>query len=56
MASKSPYAAKDDQRLLTDILTLVDDPLAFVMFAFPWGKVDTPLAHVSGRRRCLGWQ
>jgi hypothetical protein len=58
MASKSPYSGSDDQKLLVDVLALVDDPLAFVMFAFPWGKENTPLAHVSGprtwQRRVLG--
>ena len=30
-----------------------DDPLAFVMYAFPWGVKGTPLEHFSGPRR---WQ
>jgi hypothetical protein len=30
-----------------------DDPLAFVMFAFPWGQQGTPLAKFTGPRR---WQ
>lgn len=32
---------------------IADDPLAFVMFAFPWGKVGTPLEHFTGPRT---WQ
>ncbi len=30
-----------------------NDPLAFVMFAFPWGQEGTPLAKFTGPRR---WQ
>jgi hypothetical protein len=32
---------------------LADDPEAFVLFAFPWGQVNTPLAKFSGPRT---WQ
>lgn len=32
---------------------VADDPLAFVLFAFPWGKAGTPLAHQKGPRT---WQ
>lgn len=32
---------------------LKDDPLAWVMYAFPWGQKGTPLEHVSGPRK---WQ
>ena len=30
-----------------------DDPLAFVLFVFPWGKAGTPLEHFKGPRK---WQ
>ena len=30
-----------------------DDPLAFVLFVFPWGKEGTPLEHFKGPRK---WQ
>lgn len=30
-----------------------DNPLAFVLYAFPWGQVGTPLEHFTGPRR---WQ
>ncbi len=33
--------------------TLKDDPLKFVLFAYPWGQKGTPLEHFSGPRR---WQ
>lgn len=32
---------------------IADDPYAFVMFAFPWGKKGTPLEHHTGPRE---WQ
>lgn len=45
----------DEQELLLAILDpqIADDPLNFVMFAFPWGKVGTPLERFSGPR---AWQ
>jgi hypothetical protein len=30
-----------------------DNPLAFVMFNFPWGEAGTPLEHFTGPRK---WQ
>jgi hypothetical protein len=41
----SPYSPKDDQRLMTELWSpqIAEDPLAFVMFNFPWGKENTPL-------------
>lgn len=42
-----------EQELITHILSLSDDPLAFVMFAFPWGKPQTPLEGFDGPR---DWQ
>ena len=32
---------------------IADDPYAFVLFAFPWGKKGTPLEHQKGPRK---WQ
>lgn len=32
---------------------IADDPLAFVLFCYPWGKANTPLEHHDGPR---GWQ
>lgn len=53
MASKSPVKPEDDQALFTEIFSLSEDPLKFVMFAFPWGKLGTPLANHKGPRK---WQ
>jgi len=33
--------------------SLKDDPLAFVLYTFPWGQQGTPLEHFSGPRK---WQ
>lgn len=46
---------KGDQDLIRAILdpAIADDPLAFVLFAFPWGKSGTPLARFQGPRT---WQ
>jgi hypothetical protein len=51
----SPYSVKDDQRLMTEIWdpAIAEDPYAFVMFAFPWGKEGTPLEKFKGPR---SWQ
>jgi hypothetical protein len=53
--AKQIYGAKDEQDLMTELWDprLADDPLAFVMFAFPWGKAGTPLEHETGPRK---WQ
>lgn len=34
-----------EQKLLIEILQYRDDPLGFILFAFPWGKKGTPLEH-----------
>ncbi len=40
----------DEQQLIARVLSFRDDPLGFVLFAFPWGKENTPLAtHVGPR-------
>ncbi len=51
----SPYSVKDDQKLMTEIwdAKISEDPLAFVMFAFPWGQQGTPLERFKGPRK---WQ
>lgn len=50
-----PYTAKDEQKLMTEIWdpAISDDPYAFVMYCFPWGKAGTPLADEPGPRE---WQ
>ena len=49
------YSADDEQRLMVSIWApaLKDNPLAFVMWLFPWGRKGTPLEHFSGPRK---WQ
>lgn len=51
----SPYTAKDEQKLMTELWDplIADNPYNFVMFAFPWGKKGTPLEHFQGPRE---WQ
>jgi hypothetical protein len=50
-----PYTPKQERQLMTELWDpqLADDPLAFVMFAFPWGKENTPLHNKEGPR---DWQ
>lgn len=53
--AKQVYTAKDEQALMTELWDpqLADDIRAFVMFAYPWGKPNTPLeAHKEPRK----WQ
>lgn len=49
------YSAADEQALMAKLWSpkLKNDPLAFVMFAFPWKVKGTPLEHFEGPRR---WQ
>lgn len=49
------YDAKGEQSLMLELWdpAIVSSPLEFVMFAFPWGRVNTPLEHMKGPR---GWQ
>lgn len=51
----SPLSAKQEQELMTYLWSpeIKDNPLKFVMFAFPWGKKGTPLEKFSGPRK---WQ
>lgn len=52
---QSPYKPADEQKLMADLwsVAIKDDPLAFVMFTFPWGKPNTPLEKFKGPRT---WQ
>ena len=49
------YSADEEQTLMTRLWSpaLADDPEAFVLFAFPWGQPNTPLARFKGPRQ---WQ
>lgn len=49
------YDPKSEMALMREIWdpAIADDPEAFVMFIFPWGKAGTPLEHKPGPRR---WQ
>lgn len=49
------YTAEGEEELMSRLWSpaIKDDPEAFVLFAFPWGQKDTPLANFKGPRR---WQ
>jgi hypothetical protein len=49
------YSAQDEQELMSRLWApgIRDNPLAFVMFAYPWGQQGTPLEHFHGPRK---WQ
>ena len=49
------YSAQDEQALMAKLWSpaLKDNPLAFVMFCYPWGEKGTPLEHFIGPRK---WQ
>lgn len=55
MAEPLPYSPQDEQKLMTEMWqeAIADDPEAFVMFCFPWGKKGTPLENKKGPRK---WQ
>lgn len=56
MAGSTPlYDAKSEQRLMVDLWSpqITDDPRNFVRYVYPWGKPNTPLAHLKGPRQ---WQ
>lgn len=55
MPQGTVYDSKAEQALMTEIWdpAIADDPYAFVMFAYPWGKEGTPLADHKGPRT---WQ
>jgi hypothetical protein len=43
----------DLERIAKDLAQFYDDPFGYVMWAFPWGELGTPLEHFSGPR---AWQ
>jgi len=49
------YSAEEEMALMTRLWEprYKDNPLAFVMLVFPWGKKGTPLEHFTGPRK---WQ
>jgi hypothetical protein len=49
------YSAEDEQELMSRLWApaIKDNPLAFVMYTFPWGQPGTPLEHFTGPRK---WQ
>ena len=47
------YSADEEMELMARLWALKNDPLKFVMYAFPWGQTGTPLEHFNGPRR---WQ
>jgi hypothetical protein len=49
------YSAEDEQELMARLWApaIKDNPLAFVMYAFPWGVPGTPLENFTGPRK---WQ
>lgn len=51
----SPYSPKDDQKLMTELWdpVIAENPYAYVMFNYPWGKENTPLERFKGPRT---WQ
>jgi hypothetical protein len=52
---KPIYTSAEEQTLMTRLWSpaIANDPEAFVLFAFPWGQPNTPLAKFSGPRK---WQ
>ena len=55
MAQQPIYDAEGEQLLMARLWApqIADDPEAFVLFAFPWGQPNTPLAKFKGPRT---WQ
>ena len=51
MPKKQPHP--DEEQLIHKMLAFADDPLGFVLFAFPWGQPGTPLEWHQGPRQ---WQ
>jgi hypothetical protein len=49
------YSAEDEMALMSRLWSpaIKDDPLAFVLYTFPWGQKGTPLEHFEGPRK---WQ
>lgn len=42
-----------ESEILTQILAYKDDPVSFVLYAYPWGQVGTPFENITGPR---DWQ
>lgn len=56
MAKQQPqYTLEQEQMLMAELWSpaIYNSPMNFALFAFPWGKENTPLAGVKGPR---GWQ
>ena len=55
MAQLPVYKSQEEQVLMTRLWApqLANDPEAFVLFVFPWGQPNTPLAKFKGPRK---WQ
>lgn len=53
MRPQTTGPTSQEQELLTNILSFKRDPLGFVLFSFPWGVANTPLAQMDGPR---AWQ
>jgi hypothetical protein len=55
MAAPARPSVQDEKRLMTELWDprVKDDPLAFVLFCFPWGVKGTPLEKEKGPRE---WQ
>jgi len=51
--SKALYSASQEKQLMVDIWSMADDPEAYVLFNYPWGKENTPLHNQKGPRT---WQ
>ena len=49
------YSSQEEQTLMTSLWSpaIANDPEAFVLYAFPWGQINTPLANFKGPRK---WQ
>ena len=52
---KPIYTSEEEQLLMARLWakSIADDPEAFVLFVFPWGQANTPLARFKGPRK---WQ
>jgi hypothetical protein len=48
MAKPLPLPPQDEDVLVSDIEDFYDDPLGFVMYAFPWGEKNGPLEDFDG--------
>jgi len=48
VAKRTEYDAAYEQQLLEEIAEFYDDPLGYVMWAFPWGEAGGPLEEYDG--------